>query len=43
LAIAFLDFIEALERSLELEVKGVGTFLVVVVLSDLEVARAVKV
>jgi hypothetical protein len=43
LAIAFPDFIKALGRSLELEIKEISTSLVIVVLSDLEVVRVIKV
>ena len=43
MAIAFPDFIKALEKSLGLEVKRVNTSLVIVVLSDLKIARVIKV
>jgi len=43
LAIAFPDFIKALGKSLGPEIKRISTFLVVVILSDLEIARIIKV
>jgi hypothetical protein len=43
LAIAFLDFIKALERSLGPEIKGIDTSLVIVILSNLEIAKVIKV
>jgi hypothetical protein len=43
LAIAFLDSIEALGKSLGPEVKEVGISLVVIILFDLEIAGVIKV
>ena len=43
MAIAFLDFIKTLERFLELEIKEISIFLVIIVLSNLEIAKVVKV
>jgi hypothetical protein len=43
LAIAFLDFIEALGKSLRLEIKRIGISLIIVVLSNLEIAEIIKV
>ena len=43
MAIAFPDFIKALEKSLDSEIKEVDTFLIIVVLFDLEIAGIIKV
>jgi hypothetical protein len=43
LAIAFPDFIKTLGRFLGPEVKKIGTSLIIVVLSNLEIARVIKV